>query len=333
MNKTSLGNSDGIIVFNDVKSKIIDYLYSKINLSKYRFIMLDNIGKLKQLQDNKHYVAPNYKGYSYFLIFITIETKKYCVAINRKKLSYHKEQLDMKNVFMVQIHMNVHDNFYNGTILDGKLIQNTNEAIFLIQDSFYLFGKNMLNMGLMEKITHLDNILKQYMTGDNYCKNFNFRLNKLYEYSDLPDLVYNILPTLQIPVNGITFIPPLSGITIVHIENKTEKISINTSNEAIQCDSYDMIHNFVNYLKNRTYSYETNGNKKQLLLSKTEIPDVYSVFDEYNTERLGIAHIPNLKISHYCNQYIKNTPILFNCVYCTKFRKWIPISICNFNKN
>ena len=50
-------------------------MYSKINLSKYRFIMLDNIGKLKQLQDNKHYVAPNYKGYSYFLIFITIILK------------------------------------------------------------------------------------------------------------------------------------------------------------------------------------------------------------------------------------------------------------------
>jgi hypothetical protein len=228
---------------------------------------------------------------------------------------------------MVQIQMNVHDSFYNGTILDGKLIQNTNESIFLIQDCFYLFGKNILNMEMNDKIAHLDNTLKQYMNTDSYCKNFNFRLNKLYEYHELSNLIYNILPKLQVPLNGITFIPPYSGITVVHIENKTEKISISTSNEVVQCNSYNMIHDFVDYLKNRTYSYETDGNKKHLLLSRTEIADVYSVFDKDNTERLGIAHIPSLKISHYCNQHIKNEPILFNCVYCTKFRKWIPISM------
>jgi hypothetical protein len=65
----------------------------------------------------------------------------------------------------------------------------------------------------------------------------------------------------------------------------------------LDVNNYDIIHNFVNYLKNITYSYETNRYKKHLLLSKTEISDVYSVFDQYNTERLGIAHIPILKIS------------------------------------
>ena len=328
MKKTSLGNGEGIIVFNDIKSKIIDYLYTKINLSKYRFIMLDNIHKLNTLAERTHYVGPNYKGYSYLLIMITIENKKYCVAINRKKLSYHKDTLDIKQVFMVQIHININEQFFNGTILDGKLIQNTNESIFLVQDCFYLMGKSMLNMEMNDKISHIDNIFKQYLSHEGYCKNFNFKLNKLYEYKDLHHLIYNILPSLQIPVNGIVFIPPYSGINVVHIENKTEKITVTTNNEVIQSNSYNMIHDFVDYLNNRIYSFETDGNKKKLLISKTEIADVYSVFDKDSTERLGIAHIPSLKISYYCRKHIDTTPVLFDCVFCTKFRKWIPISVC-----
>ena len=263
---------------------------------------------------------------------LTIDNRKYCVAINRKKLSYHKEQLDMKQVMMVQLQLHVNESFYNGTILDGKLIQNNNESIFLVQDCFYLMGNNMLNMEMGEKTTHLDGIFKLHLNkSNNYSQNFNFKLNKLYKYEDLSNLIFNILPTLQIPVNGITFSPPYSGINVVHIENKTEKITINNGNNTNNMDninntSYNMIHNFVDFLKSRTYSYETDGKTKQLLLTRTEIPDVYNTSEKDNI-KLGIAHIPSLKISHYCDENIKNTPVLFNCTYCTKFRKWIPISV------
>lgn len=84
--KITIGSSDGYLVDWDVKSKIIDYLYSKLDLSKYRYIMLNNIQKLKFLHDNEHYVSPNFKGYNYLLIMLTINNNQYCVAIDRKKV-------------------------------------------------------------------------------------------------------------------------------------------------------------------------------------------------------------------------------------------------------
>ena len=82
--KIVLGGSDATVVNLDVKNKVIDYLYSKLDLSKHRYIMLNNIQKLKFLQDNEHYVSPNFKGYNYLLIMITINDNQYCVTIDRK---------------------------------------------------------------------------------------------------------------------------------------------------------------------------------------------------------------------------------------------------------
>jgi hypothetical protein len=331
--KIAFGLSEGIIIEHGALKKIVDYLYSKINLSKHRFLILDNMQKLNFLQDNEHYLSPNYRGYNYFLLMITIDNIKYCVAIDRKKLSYHKEQIDIKNISVIQINPTISDTFYQGTIFDGKLIKNNNDYIFLIQDCFYLMGNKILDMEMKQKINHLDNIFKVHFTkSSKYCANFNFKLNKLYEYSELKDFVYNILPTLSIPVNGITFFPKFSGINIVHIEKKNDKVTINNTNSIPKIDSpsYHIIHEFVSFLKNRNYSYET-GKIKELWLTRTQIPDVYDVSENDNSDKIGIAHIPNLKISHYCDNNIKDKPIKFKCVYCNKFKKWIPITLFSEN--
>ena len=94
--KIHIGNNDGILLDdkeNDIRVKVLDYLYNTINLSKFRYNILDNIQKLKFLQENEHYVSPSFKGFNYFLIFMMIDGKKFCVAIDRRKLSYHKDQL------------------------------------------------------------------------------------------------------------------------------------------------------------------------------------------------------------------------------------------------
>jgi len=45
--------------------------------------------------------------------------------------------------------------------------------------------------------------------------------------------------------------------------------------------------------------------------------------------KIGIAHIPNLKISFYCAEHIKNDFTLVKCIYHNKFQKWIPLEIVN----
>jgi hypothetical protein len=326
--KVKFGADVGYLITDfTIKQSILDYLYSSINLSKYRFTILNNVSSLEFLKENKHYVMPNFKGFNYFLIFITLNNIKYCVAIDRRKLSYHKDQNDLKIVFMVKLKIVTSEMIFNGTIFDGKLIESNNKFVFLIQNCFYLMGKPMLAMDMKEKTTHLDDIMKTNFNGS--CDNCTFKLNKLYEYDDLPELVNNVIPSCTYAIQGLIFYPKCSGISIIHIEKIENKINIETTQKnTVENKTYDLISNYVNYLNSRTYSYEKNSKTKKLYLSKSNIPDVYNIREKEDSERLGIAHIPSLKISHLCAENIKdNQMVRFNCVYHTKFKKWIPINI------
>lgn len=324
------GSSDVQLIKD--KNNIIDFLYSKIDLSKYRYNILNHLDKLKFLQENIHFVSPNYNGFNYLIIFMKLNNENVCVAIDRKKLSYHKNQLDMNVLQILKLDMKTNDTLYNGTIFDGKLVNNNNKYIFLIQDCFYMMGNKLLNMNMKDKMTHLNSIINNNFK-DNYSKNITFKINKLYNYDDIESLV-NKMDTLEYKSYGLIFFPQVSGITTLHIEkketnnntketNNTKQITIN-NRDNIEQKTYNIITNFVNFLKNRIYSYEENGKTKILTLSKTEITDVYDIFD--NTEKLGIALIPNLRISHMCSELITDKPIKFKCIYCNKFKKWIPLN-------
>jgi hypothetical protein len=316
------GNSNGIFV-NDlnIKNKIIDFLFDSIDLSKFRYVMLNNIQKMNYLKQNNHYISPNYKGYNYFLIFMTINKNNYCVTIDKKKLSYHKNQLDVRNIPIIKIKILTSKSIFNGSIFDCKLIKNNSKFIMLIKDCFYLMGNCILDMEMKNKMIHIDNIIKNQFNKDP-SPNFKILINKLFEYNDLKKLIKEIMPECSIPTQGIVFFPKFSGVTIIFIEKKIEKINI-TSN--VKNDTYHMIYNLVNFLKSRDYSYESEGKKKNMYLKKTDITDVYDVVEKFDSERLGIAHIPNLKISHMCQNLIDNVPVKFLCVYNKKFNKWTPI--------
>ena len=338
------GSSDVQLIKD--KSNVVDFLYSKIDLSKYRYNILNHVDKLKFLQENIHFVSPNYNGFNYLIIFMKLNNENVCIAIDRKKLSYHKNQVDMNNLQILKLDMKTNDTLYNGTIFDGKLINinnnnnnninnnnNNNKYIFLIQDCFYMVGNKLLNMSMKDKMTHLNSVINNNFK-DNYSKNIIFKINKLYNYDDIESLV-NKMDTLEYKSYGLIFFPQVSGITTLYIEkketnnntretnNNTREITIN-NRDNIEQKTYNIRTNFVNFLKNRIYSYEENGKTKILSLLKTEITDVYDIFDD--TEKLGIALIPNLRISHMCSEFITDKPIKFKCVYCNKFKKWIPLN-------
>jgi hypothetical protein len=325
--KTTFGKGEAYLLDNETKTKVIDYLYSKLDLTKFRYVMLNNIQKLKFLQENEHYVSPNFKGYNYLLIMMTLNNKHCCFAIDRKKLSYHKSQLDMKTINIFQINIKATESIFRGSIFDAKLIFNNNEYIFLFQDCFYLMGDKILNMEMIDKMSHIDTILNTHFKNRNDNPNFIIKLNKLYQYNELENLISN-LPKLSIGTNGIIFYPKLSGITVIHIEKKIEKVEIiSNNNEVIEQKSYHIIHNFVDFLKSRNYSYEQNSKTKLLWLSRTAIADVYDIAENEFDDKLGIALIPNLKTSHLCDELISDKPVRFNCIYSNKFKKWIPLNV------
>ncbi len=344
------GNSDSIII-NDLglKNKIIDFIFSSYDLSKYRYNMLTSLQKLDFLKENEHYVTPNFNGYNYLLVFVTIDKTKYCVAIEKKGLSYHRNQIDISRISMHKLLVNANPVIFNGTIFDSKLINivknNSNKDAqdnyqrsrpkyyMLIKDCYYLMGNQFLDLEMNNKMNHLDNMIKTHFNQKS-CRNFIFKINKLSSYSDLKNLIEKVIPNCGIKCQGLIFYPKFSGINIVYVDKQQEKIDITTrgkNHSEIESKSYDLISNLVEYLKERNYSYEKNGRTKKLWLKNTEIPDVYDIFEKTSDDsKLGIAHIPNLRISHMCNEYVCNSNYKsFECIFNNNFKKWIPLMPVN----
>ena len=119
------GDSDAFIINDlDLKTKIIDYIFSIIDLSKYRYNMLENQQQLNFLKINEHYVSPNFKGFNYFLMFYKFNNISYCIAIDKKNLSYHKSTTDVKKIYMYKIKLMASQAVFRGTLLDAKMIKN-----------------------------------------------------------------------------------------------------------------------------------------------------------------------------------------------------------------
>lgn len=323
MSKYIFGKSDATLINDlDVKNKIIDYLFHSVNLSNYRFNMLDDIKQLNFLKNNKHLVSPNFKGFNYFLIFTKVNNISYCVVIDKKKFSYHKNKINIKMVKIIKLKIRSSSSMFRGSIFDAKLIYNKEKYIMLIKDCYKIIGNDLTKMEMTEKMTYLNNILNNQISDNPY---FDIKINKLFDYEKLEDLINNIIPSSKLDIQGLIFYPKYSGIQIIYTSGKKQKkVEIN-SNENIKNSSFDMITNIKNILKSREYSYEQEGKKEKLKLEKTNIIDVYNVIDNENS-KLGIAHIPNIKISSYCQEIFKEVnEKLFLCVYNNNFKKWIPL--------
>lgn len=335
--KIKFGSGYGILLRDiNLKKNIVSYLFSNIDLSKYRYSMLKNDKNLNFLKNNKHYVSPNFKGINYLMIFMNIDNKKYCILIDKKNLSYHKQTINYHKLNIIKIKMMTNNNLFNGTILDGKMILEKN--FFLIKDCYMMMNNSLENMEMSQKVAYLNSILKNNFNGKNYCTNFIFKLNKLYEYDDIPEIKKRTekRDEKDIPIVGLEFFPKFSGISVVWLNRKTNsKVSINNKitnvnyQKNIENFSYDLIHNLPKVLMQRTYSYEDDSDKKEFYLRKTNITDVYNVYKIKDKKRIGIAHIPNFKISRLCQDLVTDDYTRCECVYYNKFKKWIPINIVN----
>ena len=125
----------------------------------------------------------------------------------------------------------------------------------------------------------------------------------------------------------IRIYPKYSGIVMIYLDKEKKDISISNNEKNVESFSLDLITNLPKILMNQTYYYE-EGEHTELYLKKTNIRDVYNVYNNIEDEKLSIAHIPNYKTSIYCYKNIpENEFVKFNCVYFNKFKKWIPISL------
>lgn len=306
-NKSKTGN--GIkknINYNstDVKSDIVDYLYNCLDIGKYKYRLLKTFNDLKELKEIEHHVSPNFSGKNSFIIFKKFKKGYYSILVDRKTLKYNKSSLDLKNVRFIPLNIKARAGIYDGTIIDGKLIKIENgKSVFMITDVFLLEGKNLTEDKIENKLINIKIYLDQNVRINKNLSKITFDINKLYNYDQIKEMVIEHKNHPSYNMYGIIFYPKKSGVTILFND-------LDYVNKPINC----------------------NDASVYVQLKKGDYPDVYETFilnDDNKLARAGIAYIPTLKLSQYCDQVFSsikdNSPVIFKCIFNSDYQKWLPI--------
>ena len=94
-----------LILIDDysIKNIIISKLYNLINVANFRYKLLKANDLLEQIKNEDYYISCNTKGVNFFLIFFTLNDTNCVYLINRKFLSYNKNNIDNTSRFCLDL--------------------------------------------------------------------------------------------------------------------------------------------------------------------------------------------------------------------------------------
>lgn len=321
-------NDSNSLMNNDVKNLLLNYLFSSLEMSKYRYKIINNLNDLAIFRNQKFYVSANFAGINSMLIFIKLNGVDYSFTVDKKTLSYSMNNIDLSKVKLYPAKVRLEENIYNGTIFDGIYINNTKE--FIITDVMYFRGKNMVNENIHHKLLSTLSYLQKFYKKGNDLNAIELIVNRLYELENINELVRDI--TNLSNCKGLSFQPEISG-------SYTKLIYM-----LIETDLKTDIMPSVKSKKKETDIIKINQNKlnnEDILTFKmkaTDIDDVYKLYLIYKSKqnekttikniKIDIAFIPDIKTSKMCKKIFKDTTeVLMKCQYDKEKEKWIPESV------
>lgn len=323
---------------NNNYRKVIDYVYSTIELSRYNYKIIEYEEDLTVLTKQKHYLSANLSGNNCLLVFIKLKDKYYSVLINRKTLTYNKNQLKMNNVKIIPVNIRLDNSIYNGSIFDGIYVRNKTSRtnIFIITDVYYFLGKDMSNDNIKHKFKNITVYLENNYKIDPSLNSLKLSINNLYEPTDLRKLNSDIEKTKGFDFKGFVFFPEISGTKLIFLNNNSNNKMNKTVNKIPNTNTCNK-----NSTKSCEYKYISKTNNdiiETLEIRKTDSPDVYIVLCAENKlinnrkrlglKKLGIALIPDIPCSTMCREVFEkkvNNRALMKCKFDNSKNKWIPL--------
>jgi len=324
----------GEITNNSIKTIIINYLYQYIKFNNIKYELLNELNQLEPINNNDFYITPHIMGVNCIIVFMEHEKRKYQCIINKKDIKYYQNQINVNQLKMYNfwIDHSIKDltKLYPATVFDGKFILNNNELNYIINDVYIYNGYRLFNKIVYDKFQMINNIIDLLNTN---IDKFTFKFASLYEIDSIDDLIYNKIKNSKLKINGIIFLPKLSGKQYIFINDhefsllKNKNDNINLLYKTLEVPSIP---------KNMSNDYQLDKELiNEIVFKKTSIPDVFELFNYIikdklylninKDNRIGIAHIPDIKTSHYCKQLANTNELFLNkCIYNNKFKKWMP---------
>lgn len=335
---------------NDDMNRILDYIYAKTEISRFKYKILEYENDLNILTTQKYYVSANFSGTTSLLVFVKIMDRFYSCLVDRKTLSYNRQQVNINSVKITPVNIRLDNTIYNGTIMDGIHVYNkrTNTNVFIMTDIYLFRGQDMTNDMIHHKIMNVSSYINANLKDrNNSGNNINIVVNKLYELSEIDQLKETMEKVGGYDMKGLVFYPDISGTKLIFLDNnkivskpkETPQIT-HVENQTIEMKEPPKIKEVQNKKKTK-YRYICKSNEDIyaiLEIRKTEQPDVYyvSCAQKENIEgkniikiiRLGIALIPSKDTSKLCKslfQNRQNNKMLMKCKFDQDKNKWIPI--------
>lgn len=326
--------------FNEVtdislKNALVNIIYNNVNPYHLKYKYINNFSQLELIKTNKYLVTPHINGTCCLLIIIELYKQKYQCIINKKDIKYYKNSIDISSIKIYNFWINsVHSDLlylYNLTILDGRFIIADDNLNFILYNIYVLNGKNLHNMTLLNKFKIIDDSLT--LINETLFSQFIIKLTTLYNLQELEYVIFDKIKNSKLKINGIIFLSEKNDISFFYI-NDMEFNNIRSQPPKVE----EYVNSDMPVIAKSIYDdVQLDENCKCIFVcKKTNIPDVFELYkvtnkiDIYNnitsSNRIGIAHIPNIAISQYCKKRSTNSDIFINnCIYNKKFNKWTPI--------
>lgn len=352
--------------FNDsIKHQLIDYIYSTVDLSQFKYEMLEYKEDMPKLFDNKYHLTANFSGTNCLLIFTKIRDKFQAFTIDRKTLSYSKDRVDPNKVDLKHVAVELDTSIYKGTILDGVLVKTDGTDQFIISDVYTFKGSDYSNVDLEMKMfevkTYLESTDPQLNTLKNRHKfhpELELSVNRLYPLKDIEKFVDKVVPKFKdCKIRGLCFYPEISGTKLIYLfgnekrgvtnesSNKTTVIKKSELSGKKKSGSSDSDFNGGKLTKYKFVSSTSEPQHAILEMKGTDTVDIYRLYSVekikkdkrtmLRRKKMGIAYIPTTERSQWCQSTLsksKKNSVLVKCLFHNSKGKWEPIEVDNTKK-
>lgn len=341
------------------KEKILNEIETNYNVKiiQKHFEKFDINKSIEKINKYPYLVSLKSNGNPYLLYLTKINNINQIIFVDKKiQSNYTIPRIILSNFLF-------NDELFNGTLIDGEMIKLEQEKwLFLISDIYGYKGQYLGHKKINERLNILYNMLSNEYRYDNYdiC---SFQIKKYFVYSELNTLLSIFTPSLSYKCRGLYFCPYYldkkkilcnfdDSLIKDTVRVKYQKNSMVLGNDIEKLINEDKKHELVNIEKTKEMIIDeqhnqnienkknndnninniNNTNNTQIntfYIEKTNLVDVYNLYDLKNEKIENMLSIPNLKTSKMMQDIFQfknfNIKVLFECKFNDKFNKWQPI--------
>ena len=185
---------------NEVKKEILDEIenLTHVKIIQKHFERFDK-NSFNKLNSQPHLVSLRTNGNPYYCYLTKYNFINQCIFIDKKIQSGYFVPR------MIITKLEFDDDLFENTLLDGEMLKNEKgEWIFIINDIILYKNEYLDKINFLKRLLIIHNIMNNQFRKDknDIC---HFQIKKYVQYTNIKNLVENILPKLNYSCRGIYF--------------------------------------------------------------------------------------------------------------------------------